>query len=70
MPNLELAFAIVVTVLAAAAVVGALVFAVVWEVCAIRRVIRRHHQPDPADPSARYWREHSAVTVPERRPSA
>jgi hypothetical protein len=61
-------FAWIVAVLAGIAVVGALVFAVVWEICAIKRVIQRHRQPDAADPSARYWREHSAITVPERRP--
>jgi hypothetical protein len=62
MPNLELAFAIVVTVLAAAAVVGALVFAVVWEVAAIRRVIRRHRKPDPEE---LFWRSQRALNGPQ-----
>jgi hypothetical protein len=67
MGTLETLFAVVVSLLAGAAVLGALVFAVVWEVCAIRRTLQRHRKPS-TDPSARYWREHSAVTVPERRP--
>jgi hypothetical protein len=37
MGSLEVIFGAVVVVLAALAVIGALVFAVVWEVCAIRR---------------------------------
>lgn len=65
MGNLEAAFAIVVTVLAALAVVGALTFVVVWEVCAIRRTLAAHrrHTPGPS-----FWRDHQAVTIPERRP--
>ena len=72
MGNLEVVFAVVVTVLAALAVVGALAFAIVWEVCAIRRTLVEHRArmspPARFDPSARYWRERSAVTIPERRP--
>jgi uncharacterized membrane protein len=69
MGRLEVIFATVVSVLAALAVIGALVFAVVWEWCAIKRTLaayRRQTRP-PVD-SARYWRERSVVTVPQRRP--
>jgi hypothetical protein len=67
--DLNLIFAYIVAVLAALAVIGALVFAVVWEVCAIRRTIERHRRPGSTliDPSGRWWREHSHLTVPERR---
>ena len=72
MGTLEVIFAAAVAVLAALAVIGALVFAVVWEVCAIRRTLAEHRaRSAPAsrfDPSTRYWREHSAMTVPERHP--
>jgi len=72
MDTLEAAFGIVVIVLAAIAVIGALVFAVVWEVCAIRRTLAEHRaRSAPAsrfDPSTRYWREPSTLTVPERHP--
>jgi hypothetical protein len=70
MDTLETAFGVVVIVLAALAVIGALVFAVVWEVCAIRRTLADHRRPGATltDPSGRWWREHSHLTVPERRP--
>jgi uncharacterized membrane protein len=69
MGSLEVIFATVVSVLAALAVIGALVFAVVWEWCAIKRTLAAHRrQTGPPVASARYWREHSAVIVPERRP--
>jgi hypothetical protein len=62
-------FASIVAVLAGLATIGALAFAVVWEVCAIRRTLAEHRaRTGPAsrfDPSTRYWREHSAVTIPE-----
>ena len=67
--NLDAIFAWIVTVLAGAAVIGALAVVIVAEVYAIRRTIERHRKPGPAyDPTGRWWREHSAVTVPERRP--
>ena len=69
MGGLETAFAVVVTVLAGAACIGALVVVLVAEWYAIRRTIERYRKPGPAyDPTGRWWREHSAVTVPERRP--
>jgi len=41
----------------------------VAEVYAIRRTIERHRRPGPAyDPTGRWWREHSHLTAPERRP--
>jgi hypothetical protein len=70
MPSLNLIFAWIVTVLAAAACIGALVVVLVAEVYAIRRTIERHRRPGstPTDPSGRWWREHSHLTIPERRP--
>lgn len=61
-------FAWIVTVLAALATIGALAMVIVAEVYAIRRTIERHRQPARFDPSTRYWREHSAITIPERQP--
>jgi hypothetical protein len=67
MTALETVFAAVVAVLAALAVIGALVFAVVWEVAAIRRILadRRDSRP-PTD--ADFWRSQRALTTPERPP--
>jgi hypothetical protein len=67
MSTLETIFAAAVAVLAALAVIGALVFAVVWEVCAIRRTLadRRDSRP-PTD--ADFWRSQRALTTPERPP--
>jgi hypothetical protein len=65
MGSLETIFAVVVTALAALAVIGALSFAVVWEVCAIRRTLadRRDSRP-PTD--ADFWREQRALQEPPR----
>jgi hypothetical protein len=60
----EVIFGTVLLMLASVAVIGALVFAVVWEVCAIRRTLERHRKPSPEES---FWRQHQAVTVPERR---
>jgi O-antigen ligase len=70
MPSLDLLFAWTIAILAGAAVIGALVVVLVAEVCAIRRAIERHRRPGPtlSDPAGRWWRERSALTVPERRP--
>jgi hypothetical protein len=65
MGAVETAFAAVVGVLAGITVVGALVFAVVWEWCAIRRTLAAHRCPTPEED---FWRHHAAVTMPERRP--
>jgi hypothetical protein len=61
---MEQVFACVVGVLASLAVVGALVFVVVWEVCAIQRTLAAHRRAAPEG----FWRDHQAVTIPERRP--
>jgi hypothetical protein len=61
---MDVIFAAVVGVLAALAVVGALVFAVVWEWCAIRRTLAAHRRQVPES----YWRDRRAVGIPERRP--
>jgi hypothetical protein len=60
-------FAVVVTVLAALAVVGALAFAVVWEVCAIRRVLDRHRELAGGGPptDADFWRQQRALNEPK-----
>ena len=63
MDHLSAIFAIVVTVLAGIAVIGALAFAVVWEVCAIRRTIERHRNPPLTD--ADFWRQQRALTEPK-----
>jgi hypothetical protein len=67
MGSLEVVFAAVVSVLAALAVVGALVFAVVWEWAAIKRTLAAHRRAHTEPPDT-YWRDHQAVTVPERQP--
>ena len=64
MPTLDVIFALVVGVLAGLAVVGALVFALVWEWCAIRRTLAAHRR----GVSESFWRDHAVVTIPERRP--
>jgi hypothetical protein len=53
-------------VLAGIAVIGALVFAVVWEWCAIRRTLAAHRRQ--AGPPETFWRGRSAVSGAERRP--
>jgi hypothetical protein len=64
MTTLETIFAVAVGVLAGLAVIGALVFAVTWEWCAIRRTLERHRTPTPEE---RFWSDSRAVRVPERR---
>jgi hypothetical protein len=56
--NSDAIFAIVVGVLAALAVIGALVFAIVWEVCAIRRMLDAHRRMTGQTDS--YWRNRTA----------
>jgi hypothetical protein len=63
--DLDVIFAAVVGVLAALAVIGALAFVVVWEVCAIRRTLAAHRRQMPASES--FWRDHAVVTIPSRR---
>jgi hypothetical protein len=64
MAALEQVFAAVVLVLAAAACVGALVAALVYEVAFIRRVLRANRKPTPEQT---FWQQHAALTAPERR---
>jgi hypothetical protein len=74
MPDPSTIFAWIVTVLAALAVIGALAVVIVAEVYAIRRTIERHRTGRPGAVYVRpsreglYWRERSAMTVPEREP--
>jgi hypothetical protein len=63
--SLDVIFAAAVGVLAGLAVVGALAFALVWEWCAIRRTLADHRRRTAPDG---FWRDHLAVTIPERRP--
>jgi hypothetical protein len=65
MPTPDVIFALVVGVLAGLAVIGALVFVITWEVCAIRRTLADHRHRAAPDG---FWRDHTAVTIPERRP--
>jgi hypothetical protein len=65
MGTVEKVFAIVVGVLAALAVIGALVFAVVWEWGAIRRTLAAHRRLAPEE---MFWRDRTAVSIPGRRP--
>jgi hypothetical protein len=63
--SLDVIFATIVGVLAGLAVIGALAFALVWEWCAIRRTLAAHRcQP----PNESFWRDHTALEIPERRP--
>jgi hypothetical protein len=64
MGTLETIFAVVVGMLAGLAVIGALAFAITWEWCAIKRILAAHRRRAPES----FWRDHAAVTVPERRP--
>jgi uncharacterized membrane protein len=61
---MDVIFAAVVGVLAALAVIGGLAFVVVWEWCAIRRTLAAHRRAAQES----FWRDHAAVTIPQRRP--
>ena len=63
MGSLEVTFAVVVTLLAAVWVVLALVVAAYWLLAQVHRLRNQLRQPPES-----YWREHSAVSIPERRP--
>jgi hypothetical protein len=65
MGTLEVIFGTVVVALAALAVIGALAFAVVWEVCAIRRTLTDHRDSRPPT-DADFWREQRALHEPPR----
>jgi hypothetical protein len=60
--DLSSVFAYVVGVLAALAVIGALVFVVVWEVLAIRRAIATYRQSlSPQEATETFWQGDRAV---------
>jgi hypothetical protein len=64
--TIETVFAIVVTLLAAAAVIGALAFALVWEVCAIRRTLDAHRAAVGRPPTDEdFWRQQRALNEPQ-----
>ena len=62
----SLIFAWIITVLAGVAVIGALVFTVVWEICAIRRTLAAHRGAadirSPTDED--FWRQQRALNEP------
>jgi hypothetical protein len=63
--TVETVFATIVALLAVA-VLGALVFVVVWEVCAIRRTLASHRDAVGRPPSdADFWRQQRALTEPK-----
>jgi hypothetical protein len=66
--DLAIVFTWIVGTLAGLATIGALVFAVVWEVCAIRRTLAQHRGVSRFDPTTRYWRERGATapTIPRK----
>ena len=65
MGTIETVFAVVVSVLAALAVIGALVFAVVWEVCAIRRTLAAHRNAAGRPLTDEdFWRQQRALNEP------
>jgi hypothetical protein len=64
--SLEVIFATVVGVLAGLGVIGALVFVLVWEWCAIRRILTNHRLSN--EPPQSLGRHHAAVTIAERQP--
>jgi hypothetical protein len=64
MGTLETIFGTVVVVLAGLAVIGALVFVVVWEVCAIRRTLADRRDAEPPT-EADFWRQQRALTEPK-----
>jgi hypothetical protein len=66
MDHLSAIFATVVTVLAAIAVIGALVFAVIWEVCAIRRTLAAYRAAVGRPPTDEdFWRHQRALAGPK-----
>jgi hypothetical protein len=64
--SLDVMLATVVGVLAGLAVIGALMFVLVWEWCAIRRTLATHRHL--AAPPESFWRDRAAPRIPERRP--
>ena len=69
MGTVETIFGVVVLVLAGLAVIGALAFAVVWEVCAIRRTLAAHRDTADSRPltDEDFWREQRTLQQPGSR---
>jgi hypothetical protein len=66
MGTVETAFAVLVTLLAAFAVIGALVYAITWEVAAIRRVLAAHRDTASRPPTDEdFWRQQRALHEPQ-----
>jgi hypothetical protein len=64
MGTVETIWAAIVLILASVACVGALLVAIAWELAAFRRIRDRARRPTPEET---FWREHAALTAPERR---
>jgi hypothetical protein len=64
MGTLEVIFGTVVVVLAGVAVIGALTFAVIWEICTIKRTLAAHRGSQPPT-DADFWRQQRALTEPK-----
>ena len=65
--HLDVIFATIVMTLAALAVIGALAFVVVWEVCAIKRTLAAHKQPpSPQEATESFWHGR-VVSIPQGR---
>jgi hypothetical protein len=62
--SLDVIFAAIVGVLAGLGVIGALVFVLVWEWCAIQRTLHGHRQRADGE----LWRDRATLSVQERRP--
>ena len=62
MGSLEVAFVVVVTLLAAVCVILALVVAAYWLLVQVHRLRAQPRQPQT------YWRHRTVVSAPERRP--
>jgi hypothetical protein len=63
--SLDVIFATIVGVLAGLGVIGALVFVLVWEWCAIRRALANRQPPTQPPPMGR---DSATVTIAGRRP--
>jgi hypothetical protein len=60
-------FAWIIAVLAGAACIGALAFVIVWEVCAIRRILAAHRDTAGGRPPTDedFWRQQRALNEPQ-----
>jgi hypothetical protein len=62
MPSLDQFFAYAVAILAGAAVLGALLYAISWEWFAFRRLLERHRKPSSEET---FWRSQRVLTEPK-----